>query len=276
MVGAVHGWSRYLTPTPVQRRLGLACLGAGHKREPDPCPPRVLRSHAAVLVVDGEGWLEWGDGGGRRAAITAGSLFWLFPGVRHSYGPDGRGWQEIWTLFEGPAADAYEDLGYLSRSEPVVSLTDPFPARTAMDLLLAACHSQHAGAEVDAAHAVHALILAVQNRDGDRADDAVLAKLRESACEPWSVAEHAGRAGLSMSALRRVVRRDGGCSPKEYLLRIRLNRAKELLADSDLTVAEIGRRVGHDDPAYFSRLFARRTGMAPRDFRAQQRRPGKA
>lgn len=268
----VQGWSRYLTPTPVQRRLGLACLGAGHKQELDPCPPRVLRSHAAVLVVDGEGWLEWGESR-RRVAITAPSLFWLFPGVRHSYGPDGPGWQEVWTLFEGPAVDAYEELGYLSRTEPVVPLTDPFPARTAMDHLLAACRGEYARAEVEAAHAVHTLILGVQDQRDDRRDDLVLAALRENACRPWSVAEHARRAGLSVSALRRVVRRDGGCSPKEYLLRIRLNRAKELLAESDLTVAEVGRRVGHDDPAYFSRLFTRRTGMAPRDFRAQEQRP---
>ncbi|MGW0232314.1 AraC family transcriptional regulator [Actinopolymorpha singaporensis] len=268
----VQGWSRYLTPTPVQRRLGLVCLGAGQKQELDPCPPRILRSHAAVLVVDGQGWLESGESG-RRSAITAGSLFWLFPGVRHSYGPDGRGWEEIWMLFEGPAVDAYEELGYLSRDEPLIPLVDLFPARSAMDRVLAACRQQHAGAEVEAAHAVHALILAVQNRRDDRADGAVLATLREGACEPWSVAEHARRAGVPVSALRQVVRRHGGCSPKEYLLRIRLNRAKELLAESDLTVAEIGRLVGHDDPAYFSRLFTRRTGMAPRDFRTQERRP---
>ncbi|MGH3488301.1 MAG: helix-turn-helix transcriptional regulator, partial [Actinopolymorphaceae bacterium] len=97
--------------------------------------------------------------------------------------------------------------------------------------------------------------------------------LREHACSPLSVHEHARRIGLSLSSLRRAIRRGGGCSPKEYVLRVRLNRAKELLAESDLRVAEIARKVGHDDPAYFTRMFTRRTGMPPSAFRLQQRRP---
>jgi AraC-like DNA-binding protein len=228
-----------------------------------------------VFIVEGDGWLEWGDGR-RRADLTASTLFWLFPGVPHSYGPDRRGWQEIWLLFEGPAATAYEELGYLSRTEPVVRLADPFGARTLLDQLLDACREQRPGTEVEAAHAVQSLILGVHDQDDDRhaADDAaILASLRDGACSPLSVHEHARRVGLSQSALRRAIRRSEGCSPKEYILRVRLNRAKELLADSDLTIAEIARKVGHDDPAYFTRMFTRRTGMAPSVFRRQQRRP---
>ncbi|GAA5026415.1 helix-turn-helix transcriptional regulator [Actinopolymorpha pittospori] len=271
----MDGWAHYLTPTAAQRRLGMVCLGAGHKREDDPCPPRVLTSYAAVFVVEGRGWLEWGHGP-RRAELSASSLFWLFPGVPHTYGPHGAGWQEIWLLFEGPAAAAYEELGYLSRSEPVVRLADPFPARAALDRLLDRCRQERPGTEVEAAHAVHSLILGVRNsrssQDSD-GDTAVLAALREGACRPLSVHEHAHRLGLSLASLRRAVRRGGGCSPKEYVLRIRLNRAKELLAESDLTIAEIARRVGHDDAAYFTRMFSRRAGMPPGAFRRQQRRP---
>lgn len=271
----VKGWAHYLTPTATQHRLGMVCLGAGHKQQIDPCPPRVLQSYAAVFVVKGSGWLEWGDQP-RRAELTASTLFWLFPGVPHSYGPHGRGWQEIWLLFEGSAATAYEELGYLSRTEPVVHLVDPFGARATLDRLLDVCRHQRPGTEVEAAHAVHALILGAHDQDGDRqADDdaAILAALREGACSPLSVHEHARRIGLSLSSLRRAIRRSGGCSPKEYVLRVRLNRAKELLAESDLQVSEIARKVGHDDPAYFTRMFTRRTGIAPSAFRRQQRRP---
>ena len=56
------------------------------------------------------------------------------------------------------------------------------------------------------------------------------------------------------------------------MLTVRLGRAKELLAATELPVAAVARRVGYDDPAYFSRLFTRRVGMAPVRFRAQQSR----
>lgn len=48
---------------------------------------------------------------------------------------------------------------------------------------------------------------------------------------------------------RTAVRRGAGCSPKDYLLGIRLGRAKELLVGTELPFAAIARRVGYDDPA---------------------------
>ena len=82
--------------------------------------------------------------------------------------------------------------------------------------------------------------------------------------------EHAARLGIPLPELRGAVRRSTGEGVKEYLLGIRLSRAKELLARTDLPVAGVARRVGYEDPAYFSRLFSRRVGMAPVRFRAQQ------
>lgn len=270
----VEKWERYLTPSAAERRLGLACLGAGRQRGLALCPPRVLDCYAAVLVVDGTGRLESGDPSTSRE-LAAPVLFWLFPGVPHAYGPDRRGWEEIWTLFEGPAAGAYEDLGYLARSRPVVPLADATAIRHTLDRLLDTCREQRPGVEVTSAHLVHELILNAQQVQGDpngARDAAILTALREDACCPISVGEQAARLGVSLNDLRRVVRRAAGCAPKEYLLRVRLNRAKALLAGSDLTVAEVAREVGHHDPAYFTRVFTRRSGMSPRAFRNQQQR----
>ncbi|MGW0482259.1 helix-turn-helix domain-containing protein [Nonomuraea sp. NPDC003214] len=72
---------------------------------------------------------------------------------------------------------------------------------------------------------------------------------------------------------RRAVRRPVGCSPEDHLLSIRLNRAKGLLAGAPtLPVAAVARRVGYDDAACFTRLFARRAGQPPSEFRAQRNR----
>ncbi|GAA3314116.1 hypothetical protein GCM10020219_027610 [Nonomuraea dietziae] len=103
-----------------------------------------------------------------------------------------------------------------------------------------------------------------------RLGDPVLTAWQGDACLPISVAEHARRLGMTVADLRVVVRRLAGCSPKDYLLSIRLTRAKDLLAGSELSIASIARRVGYDDPAYFTRIFTRRAGLPPSEFRAQQ------
>lgn len=267
-------WERYLTPTSTHRGLGMSCFGVGRQESTAHCPPRALECHAAVLILSGQGRLEYGQPPVTRDLISP-VLFWLFPGEPHTYGPSGGAWHEVWTLFGGAAAAAYEELGYLSRADPVIHLDDATAVRHTMDRLVATCHEQRPGVEAVTAHLVHELVLTMHQvrRDPDGATDAaVVETLRNEACTPTSVSEFAARLGLSLSALRRVVNRATGCAPKEYILRVRLNHAKSLLAGSDRPVAQIARDVGHHDPAYFTRMFTLRTGMSPREFRHQQRR----
>ena len=58
-----------------------------------------------------------------------------------------------------------------------------------------------------------------------------------------------------------------GFSPLEYLTRLRLNHASQLMAETALSIAEIARAVGYEDPLYFSRLFRRKMGVSPTEFR---------
>jgi len=72
---------------------------------------------------------------------------------------------------------------------------------------------------------------------------------------------------LSPNHLAAVFRDYTGRSPIDYLIQLRLEEGKRLLQASEFTVAEIGRTVGYDDPAYFSRLFRQHIGMSPVHFR---------
>lgn len=66
------------------------------------------------------------------------------------------------------------------------------------------------------------------------------------------------------------VRRLTGSTPTDHLTRLRLNRAKGLLAFTDRSVADVARAVGYPHPAYFTRAFTRRIGVPPSTFRQQQ------
>lgn len=68
---------------------------------------------------------------------------------------------------------------------------------------------------------------------------------------------------VSPTYLSKTFKERMGVSPINYLIQIRLNRAKELLKDKDLTVKEVAHSVGYDDAYYFSKLFKKYNGKAP-------------
>ena len=267
----VANWASYRTPSDAHRRLGLVCLGAGAQRGVRPCGPRALDSHAAVLLTAGRGRLRLD---GADYPLHAPVLFWLMPGQRHSYGPDRHGWSESWVLFDGPATTGYAELGYLAGTAPVTRFDDVGAVRRAFADLGDVCRQPDPDADVRAALGVHQLLAAIRHtrRDHDRSGAPVLAALRRDAALPLTVAHHARRLGCTTDELRATVRRLTGLGVKDYLVRVRIDRAKQLLADGGPAIGEVAQAVGYDDPGYFSRLFARRVGVSPSQFRGQARR----
>jgi len=265
-------WWQYLTPGPEQLATGLACLGVGMQRGRLPTVgPRTLDHWVAVVVSTGRGWFETPDG--VRQPVTAPAVLWLRPGVPHHYAPDEHGWAESFVDFTGPATAAYGALGLLPETD-VVPLTASESAQRVIARIAGVCRRGGPLTGVEAGAAVHELLVELRRHraDLDPEGEPVLEVLRRDACLPLSIAEHARRAGMTVAELRRAVRTAGATSPKEYLLTVRLNEAKQLLAASELPVAVVARRVGYEDPAYFTRIFTRRVGLAPSAFRAQQYR----
>jgi len=72
---------------------------------------------------------------------------------------------------------------------------------------------------------------------------------------------------MSLRTFNRRFKQATDSTPLEYLQHIRLGTAKDLLKDSNLSIAEISYRVGFSDPGYFSALFKRRVSLSPRDYR---------
>jgi YesN/AraC family two-component response regulator len=60
-------------------------------------------------------------------------------------------------------------------------------------------------------------------------------------------------------------------SPWDYLNRLRVQKSKELLKQTQWSVTQIATMVGYNDSAYFSRVFHKITGQSPVDFRQGQR-----
>jgi iron complex transport system substrate-binding protein len=81
-------------------------------------------------------------------------------------------------------------------------------------------------------------------------------------------AEHlAGVYNCSTSYLSRLFKNQLGVGPIEYLIHLRIHKAKQLLLKTDARLGEIASNVGYSDVYYFSRLFKKHTGYSPIQFR---------
>ena len=80
----------------------------------------------------------------------------------------------------------------------------------------------------------------------------------------FNVADALESVPLCKDHFRRLFKADTGTTPVEYLNRIRINYAKELLENSTLSVKNIAQMCGFDDQYYFSRVFKKQTGESPK------------
>ncbi|MGV0743349.1 helix-turn-helix transcriptional regulator [Mycolicibacterium sp. XJ870] len=85
--------------------------------------------------------------------------------------------------------------------------------------------------------------------------------------EPLSLRNVADEVGMTPGHLTTLVRRRTGRTVGEWIAERRMSRARELLADTDLPVADIALQVGMVDPGYFSRQFRKTHGASPREWR---------
>jgi len=104
-----------------------------------------------------------------------------------------------------------------------------------------------------------------------QSDDAVIAR-----CQGW-IAEHYASAGpvaqmtrlsgLAERSFTRRFREATGMAPLEYVHTLRLEEAKQMLEAGEEPVEGIANEVGYEDAAFFSRLFRRKVGLTPVQYR---------
>lgn len=91
-------------------------------------------------------------------------------------------------------------------------------------------------------------------------------------CADHSLAELAAQVGLSAFHFARSFKLTMGVPPHAYLVRMRLDRARDLLLDTDLRVTEIALEVGYENSQALARAFRKRYSCSPVDFRRMHRK----
>ncbi|HEX4086780.1 MAG TPA: AraC family transcriptional regulator [Chthoniobacteraceae bacterium] len=281
-------YSRYLPPSPETVRWGLGLTGAGFASIPpgSSYPPRhhpadhdfdwehgrVLEGLQVLLITRGGGELETAAMACMR--VEAGMAFLILPGEWHRYRPDpATGWDESWIEIAGPVMDGLLESGTFSRG----SIIKPDALGMGLDEVFEAIHRRMlappGGFEPELSAAALRVLALCARIDSTRVPHIRRAVrsaeqyLAAHHAEPVNMEALARRLGVAYSHFRRAFRKQTGFSPWQYVIRLRLSRARRLLAASDATLDDIAARVGFSTAFHLSLAFKRAYGQAPHYWR---------
>src|SRR3954464_1006553 len=100
----------------------------------------------------------------------------------------------------------------------------------------------------------------------------VLTYIEEKLAEPVGVRELASQVHMSPFHFARRFKQAVGTPPHGYITQVRIERAKQLLATTNLPLIEVATRVGYRTQAHFTGVFHRYVGTTPRAYRVSSRK----
>lgn len=160
----------------------------------------------------------------------------------------------------GVIRDGVYDLGLSHRLLTVIELA-----------LEPSDHSQ-----INANFALQKLLMELYNRRAAQTHlerypqvNELVAQIRENPEKWWSITGMAEYCNMSDDQFRRVFMNRYGVLPKLYIDKLRLNKAAELLVETNLNIAEIAEMMGYQDPFHFSRRFKAVIGFSPQQYRRE-------
>jgi AraC-like DNA-binding protein len=292
MINFKKSWVRYLPTTPEALRWGLYVIDAGYTLIPanTPYPPvlhpedhmfswergRSLDSFTLVYITRGGGVFESETGG--QSKIEAGNLFIVFPNEHHRYRPDpATGWDEYWVEFDGEQARRIMDHPGFSRKQPVIPLGHNEKVLSLFIEITECIERGSVGFEhliATQTSQIAARVLTAAQQQSDRPADEIIqhacCRIMEQFDQTIDMNQLARESGMSLSGFRKKFIQATGLPPGKYHQQIRLNKADELLRQTDLLIGDIALQLGFENIYYFSRLFKQKTGCSPSAYRKQR------
>jgi AraC-like DNA-binding protein len=268
---------RDLNPKPT-RDITVVCGGCERVRPDYVVARRTFPYFAVEFVAEGEGQLMLAN---RECRLRPGVAFAYGPGIKHT----------IRTESARPMLKYYVDFvgrraGELLERSPVrpgkfVQVSTPGEICEIFESLQrnGAGESPFGPALCAALIPVLLLKIAESAVPYGGADPRALATYRRARAlidarflEFKTLDEAARAAGVNLSYLCRLFQRFDHQTPYRHLLRLKMNRAAELLLDSGLLVKEVAAQLGFSDPFNFSRTFRAIFGLSPESFLARTQR----
>lgn len=284
---------KYIAQTERDEEWGLTVCSVGYQKimPNEEYPPmthnleyiftpekgRVINEYQLLYIAEGRGTLTTASAG--RYSINEGDIFLIFPGEWHTYSPNPEtGWKEYWIGFKGINIDSRVSAGFFSKHSPIyrVGYNDTLISLFKEAIQVAKKQEKHFQ-QLLAGIVNYMLGLAFSIDSNKKLKNSMNLELvnrarafmQENIETNIEMPEIADHLIISYSSFRHIFKQYTGIAPSQYYLNLKIQRAKDMLKSSSASIKEISYILHFDTPEYFTKLFKKKTGLTPSQFREQ-------
>ncbi len=244
--------------------------------------PFVRNHYLFHYVISGQGQLDCDDAEGvtRKYKPRAGEGFLIFPGQVTTYcAHKDDPWKYVWLEFDGLRAAEYVDKAGLTPLQPIYRPQAPELGDAVRDTMLYISHHDQASPLHLIGHLCLFMDRLVQSsatrrelRGGQLRDfyiQEAITFMEHNYPREITVEDLANVCKLNRSYFSKLFKDSMGCPPQEFLIRLRLSKAADLMKGTGKSIGDISSMCGYPNQLHFSRAFKQRYGVSPREWRAQ-------
>lgn len=258
-------------------QCGMQDCESGHYYGP------AIRDHYLIhYIFNGKGRFSMGD---RVYHLQKGQGFLICPDIVTYYQADlDDPWSYSWTGFHGTKAGAYLKSAGLTAENPVFTYDRDDYIRNCFSEMIAAKDLQK-GREIRLLGLFYLFISQLIETHGkDRFTDKAGISRKEvyikkaieyigmNYSRKIAITDIARHIGLDRSYLGSIFKQQLDTSLQDFLVNYRMDRACELMKNVSLSIGDISRSVGYDDPLLFSKIFRKIKSKSPREYRKDYNR----
>lgn len=253
---------------------GEAQTAPGHMVE-----PQVLDYFLVHWIVSGQGSYTCR---GKSYSLSAGQCFFIFPGELESYEADRHDpWKYQWIAFAGSEASSLLYERNLTPDHPILTTHKQNRISTLFYKTFQTLQKAEPGSAIEADGYFRLILGCLQTSAGlhlspekgsiasteaNQQLEKAIRWLTYQYAQPISLGQMSLSLGYHRTHLSKLFRQRTGYSPMQFLMKIRMERAKQLL-HQPLTIQQVASSVGFSDPLYFSKQFKKWFGIPPSKYK---------
>ena len=236
---------------------------------------RILDEYQLIYIIDGSGTFE--STSCNKKQIKAGDMFLLFPGEWHTYSPNkDTGWKEYWIGFKGNNMDDRVQSGFFQKEDPVYYIGYNEQIVNLYSNAIAIAKEQKKHFQQLLAGIVSLIVgmtfsvyenRKLTNDDAQQIIDKARIFMQDRMDTDIQMPEVAQYLNMSYSSFRHLFKKYTGLSPTQYFINLKIHLAKRMLQNSTTSIKEISYLLNFETPEYFAKIFRKKTGMSPTEFR---------